>query len=114
MVVEDESIIALDLQIMLKSCGFEVCGPVASGEESIQLANLFRPDLVLMDVKLRGEMRGIEAAHIIHDHFKIPVVYLTACGDEATVQEALECADYGYLRKPFAENEVEELIRRIL
>lgn len=114
LVVEDEPIIALDLQILLKSFGFDVCDPVASGEESIKAASFCHPDVVLMDVKLKGKMSGIDAARIIHKHLHIPVIYLTAYGDDATVQEASETRSFGYIRKPFIESEVEERIRSIL
>jgi len=114
LVVEDENIIALDLQVMLESFGFDVCGPVPSGETSIKAASFFRPDVVLMDVKLKGKISGIDAARIIHNNLHIPVIYLTAYGDEATVKEASEITESAYIRKPFVESEVEERIRSIL
>ena len=112
LVVEDEPIIALDLQVILESFGFDVCGPVPSGEESIKAASFFRPDVVLMDVKLKGKMSGLDAARIINTHLHIPIIYLTAYGDDMTVKEASEITSFGYIRKPFVENEVEEKIRR--
>ncbi len=114
LVVEDETIIALDLQILLESFGFDVCGPVPSAETSLKAASFFRPDVVLMDVKLKGKMSGIDAARIIHKHLHIPVIYLTAYGDDVTLQEASETRSFGYIRKPFVESEVEERIRSIL
>ena len=114
LVVEDEPIIALDLQILLESFGFDVYGPVPTGETSLKAASFYRPDVVLMDVKLKGQMSGIEAASIIHKHLHIPVIYLTAYGDEATLRDASAIPSYGYIRKPFVENEVEENIRSIL
>lgn len=114
LVVEDETIIALDLQVLLESFGFDVCGSVLSGEESIKAATIYRPDVVLMDVKLKGKMSGIEAARIIHNHLRIPVIYLTAYGDDTTVKEALKITSCDYIRKPFVESEVEEKIRMIL
>jgi CheY-like chemotaxis protein len=114
LVVEDETIIALDLQALLESFGFDVCGPVPSGETSIKAASFFRPDVVLMDVRLKGKMSGIEAAHIIHNHLHIPVIYLTAYGDETTLKEASTNLGFGYIRKPFLESEVEQNIRSVL
>jgi CheY-like chemotaxis protein len=114
LVVEDETIIALDLQMLLEGFGFDVYGPVPSGETSVKAASFFLPDVVLMDVKLRGKMSGIDAARIIHDHLQIPIIYLTAYGDEATLKEASVIPGFGYIRKPFVESEVEESIRNIL
>ena len=114
LVVEDESIIALDLQILLESFGFDVYGPVPSGETSLKAASFFRPDVVLMDVKLKGQMSGLDAARIIHSHLNIPVIYLTAYGDEATLRETSATPSCGCIRKPFVESEVEESIRRFL
>ena len=114
LVVEDETIIALDLQMLLESFGFDVYGPVPSGETSVKAASFFLPDVVLMDVKLRGKMSGIDAARIIHDHLQIPIIYLTAYGDETTLKEASVIPGFGYIRKPFVESEVEESIRNIL
>lgn len=114
LVVEDESIIALDLQNILQNSGFEVCCVVSSGEESIHVARQVRPDVVLMDVKLKGNMTGIEAAQEIHKRLDIPVIYLTAFGDESTVRDALTHRDFAYIRKPFEESEIEKTVRRIL
>jgi CheY-like chemotaxis protein len=114
LVVEDETIIALDLQMLLESLGFDVYGPVPTGETSVKAASFFRPDVVLMDVKLKGKMSGIDAADIIHNHLRIPVIYLTAYGDEATLKETSAIPSFGYIRKPFLESEVEESIRNIL
>lgn len=114
LVVEDEPIIALDLQILLESFGFDVYGPVPSGETSLKAVSFFRPDVVLMDVKLKGKMSGIDAARIIHNHLQIPVIFLTAYGDDTTKKEASEITSFGYIRKPFLESEVEEKIRSFL
>ena len=114
LVVEDETIIALDLQMLLESFGFDVYGPVPSGETSVKAASFFLPDVVLMDVRLKGKMSGIDAARIIHNHLNIPVIYLTAYGDDATLNEVSTSPDFQYIRKPFVESEVEESIRNIL
>jgi DNA-binding response OmpR family regulator len=114
LVVEDESIIALDLQNILQNFGFEVCCVVSSGEESIHAANQSSPDVILMDVKLKGAMNGIEAAKEIHKSLNIPVIYLTAFGDESTVRDALTHRDFAYIRKPFEEREIEMAVRKTL
>ncbi|MGD9346193.1 MAG: response regulator [Candidatus Aminicenantes bacterium] len=114
LVVEDENIIAMDLKVILENFGFDVYGPVPSGETSIKAASFFRPDVVLMDVRLKGKMSGIDAARLIHHHLSIPVIYLTAYGDEATVKEATNNSSFRYIRKPFEESEVEDKIRALL
>lgn len=114
LIVEDESIIAKDLQNILKSFGFEVCHVVSSGEEALQVASQSLPDVILMDVKLRGAMSGIEAAKSIHKSLDIPVIYLTAFGDESTVRDALTHRDFAYIRKPFEEREIEMIVRLAL
>ena len=114
LVVEDESIIALDLQNILRNSGFEVCQVVSSGEESILAANQIRPDIVLMDVKLSGNMSGIDAAKEIHRSLDIPAIYLTAFGDESTLRNALTHRDFVYIRKPFEEGEIETAVRKTL
>ena len=114
LVVEDESIIAMDLQNILEKFGFEVCCVVSSGEESIHAATHTHPDVVMMDVKLRGAMNGIEAAKEIHENLDIPVVFITAFSDESTVCNALKHRDFSYIRKPFEEKEIEKTIRKIV
>jgi DNA-binding NarL/FixJ family response regulator len=114
LIVENERIIALDLQNILERYGFEVCCVVSSGEESIRAATHAHPDVVLMDVKLKGNMSGIEAAREIHENLDIPVVYLTAFSDELTVRNALEYRKFPFIRKPFEEREIEKTIRKTL
>jgi len=104
----------MDLKVILESFGFVVYGPVPSGETSLKAASFFRPDAVLMDVRLKGKMSGIDAARLIHHHLDIPVIYLTAYGDEATIKEATKTSSSGYIRKPFEETEVENKIRAVL
>src|SRR5689334_1283273 len=110
LVVEDESIVALDIQDSLESLGYEVPTTVASGEEAIQQAGVLRPDLVLMDIQLRGRMDGVEAADQIRQRFGIPVVYLTANADHPTVQRAKVTEPFGYVIKPFEERELHTAI----
>jgi CheY-like chemotaxis protein len=114
LVVEDERIIALDLQEQLRYLGYGVPVTVAWGEEAIQQADELRPDLVLMDIHLKGDLDGIEAAQHIRTHLDIPVVFLTAFADEATVQRAKMTDSYGYLVKPFEERELRSTIEMAL
>ena len=106
MIVEDELIVADDIKNCLQSLGYSVVATVSSGEQSIKKAQELRPDLVLMDIILKKEMDGIEAAEIIIKNFNIPVIYLTAHSDEATINKAKKTEPYGYLLKPFNERDL--------
>ncbi len=109
-VVEDEQIVALELRERLTLMGHQVAGIAASGEEAIEDVRRLRPDLVLMDIKLQGAMDGIEAAAVIRRDTGIPVVYLTAFADDATLQRAKLTEPYGYILKPFQERELHVVI----
>ncbi len=102
LVVEDEEIVAFDIESTLNTLGYDVIAVVSSGEEAIQEAATSKPDLVLMDIRLKGSMDGIEAGSIIKQ-FNIPVVYLTAHADAATLQRAKISTPFGYVVKPFDE-----------
>ena len=110
MIVEDEIVIAMELQRNLDNLGYTVTGIVSSGEKAVESAGTDKPDLVLMDIKLSGEMDGIEAAKRIHDRYEIPIVYLTAHADEKTLQRAKLAEPFGYLVKPFSEVELRTTI----
>ena len=106
LVVEDERIVSLDLQRRLKAMGYEIAGSAVAGEEAIQKAETLRPDMVLMDIMLDGELDGIQAAEIIRSRFSIPVIYLTAYADSATLERAKITEPFGYILKPFEEREL--------
>ena len=110
LVVEDESIVAADIQDRLESLGYEVPITVASGEKAVEQAGALRPDLVLMDIQLKGRMDGVEAADQIRQRFGIPVIYLTANADHPTVQRAKVTEPFGYVIKPFEERELQTTI----
>lgn len=110
LVVEDESIVTELLQEFLKNLGYDIAGVTGYGEDAVVLAEERSPDLILMDIKLRGEMSGVEAARQIRDRFGIPVVYLTAYADDDTVQRAKLTAPFGYIQKPFKGGEVRSAI----
>ena len=110
LIVEDQRLIAADIENTLKKLGYVVVGSVSSGEDAISKADQLRPELVLMDVRLRGEMDGIQAAEIIRDRFNVPVVYLTAYADEETILRAKKTTPFGYLVKPFNERELRATI----
>lgn len=110
LVVEDEGIIAKDIENTLKAMGYGVAGVVVSGDEAIQKAVETQPDLVLMDIVLKGETDGVEAADRIRARLDTPVVFLTAYADEKTLQRAKITGAFGYLVKPFEERELRSTI----
>ena len=103
LVVEDESIVSKDIQHSLKKLGYNVVGASSTGEKAIELAGEERPDIVLMDIMLKGDMNGIEAAERIKELYSIPIVFLTAYADESTLSKAKITEPYGYILKPFKE-----------
>src|SRR5215470_2753915 len=106
LVVEDEQIVALELRDRLVRMGHVVPAIVATAEEAVERTERLHPDLVLMDIKLQGEMDGIEAAERIRRKLDIPIVYITAFADDQTVKRAKVTEPYGYLLKPFQEREL--------
>lgn len=100
LVVEDEAIVAADIAQHLKRGGYDVPVVAATGEAALRKAEELRPDLVLMDVLLKGEKDGIEAAREIEDQFEIPVVFLTGQADESTLARMKDASPYGILLKP--------------
>lgn len=105
-IVEDESIVALDIRNNLRKLGYEVSGIFASGEAVLESVESLMPDLVLMDLKLQGKLDGIETAEIIKKMYKIPVILLTAYADNNTLQRAKELGPFGYIIKPFESREL--------
>jgi PAS domain S-box-containing protein len=110
LIVEDENIVALDIRNRLNHLGYNVCGIIGRGEEVFKKAEELSPDLVLMDIKLKGNVDGIEAAGMIRDAFNIPVVYLTAYTDEHTLSRAKVTEPFGYVMKPFQDRELRAVI----
>ena len=106
LVVEDEIIVANSIQRTLEKMGYIVPATASSGEEAVQITAEKRPDLVLMDIKLPGDMDGVKATEQIHARFDIPVVYLTAYADEETLQRAKITEPFGYVLKPFQAREL--------
>jgi len=114
LVVKDEGIVARDIQATLERLGYRITGAVASGEEAITMARYTHPDLVLMDIVLKGALDGIEAARHIRDELGIPVIYLTSYADEETVERAKLTEPFGYVLKPFEERELHIVIQMAL
>jgi diguanylate cyclase (GGDEF)-like protein/PAS domain S-box-containing protein len=110
MLVEDESIIALDVKQRLERLGYQVVAQASSGIDAIRTAMETTPDLILMDIKIRGQMDGIEAATQIRTAQDIPVIYLTAFADEHTIKRASLTEAFGYLIKPFEDRELQSAI----
>ncbi|MDB4994951.1 MAG: pdtaR 5, partial [Myxococcaceae bacterium] len=106
LVVEDERIIANDIQQTLIALGYEVPLTVATGKRAIESVTAARPDLVLMDISLGGTMDGVDAAREIRRRFSVPIVYHTSYSDEATLSRATKTGPYGYLLKPFSDREL--------
>ena len=106
LIVEDQVIVARDEQHILEALDYNVVGTSATGEDAITLAETLQPDLVLMDVMLKGEMDGIEAARHIRERFDIPVIFVTAYADQATLQRAKLIGPFGYILKPFEEHDL--------
>lgn len=113
-VVEDEGIIAADIQDRLVSLGYDVPATAASAEEALQKIPQYSPDLVLMDIVLQGQMDGIEAAAEIRQRFGIPVVFLTAHADESTLKRAKITEPFAYIIKPFEERELHTALEMAL
>jgi DNA-binding LytR/AlgR family response regulator len=114
LVVEDESIVAKDIQNSLKKLGYQVPTTVSSAEKAIEEVEENRPDLILMDIMLKGQMSGIEAANVIKERFGVPLIFLTAYADDNTLSKAKITEPYGYIIKPFKEKELQTTIEMAL
>ena len=107
LIVEDEGVVAADLENRLTKLGYAVSGVAASGAEAIQEASKTKPDLVLMDIMLAGEIDGIQAAEEIRRRFLVPLIYLTANSNRKILERAKITEPLGYLLKPFMESELQ-------
>jgi CheY-like chemotaxis protein len=114
LVAEDETIVALDIKSCLEDLGYEVLGVTDRADEALKLAAAARPDLVLMDIRLKGEMDGIAAAEQIRRRWGIPIVFLTAFSEENTLQRAKAAEPLGYIIKPFDDRELQAVIAKAL
>jgi DNA-binding LytR/AlgR family response regulator len=114
LVVEDESIVAKDIQQSLIKLGYNVVGTASTGEKALALANELRPDIILMDIMLKGPMSGIDTAAEIKKDLSIPVIFLTAYADESTLSKAKVTEPFGYIIKPFKEIDLHTSIEMAL
>nr|HMN24770.1 response regulator [Ignavibacteriaceae bacterium] len=110
LVVEDDAIVASQLQRTLHKMNYATVGPVATGEEAVKIALRELPDCILMDIKLKGELSGIETANIIHKEADLPVIYLTAYADQETIERSKDSHTYGFLTKPVRDKELGAMI----
>ena len=110
LIVEDESIVALELKSRLTDLGYSVCGMVTSGSEAIKTAEEQNPSIILMDINIKGVIDGVETAEKIKNIFDIPIIFLTAFNDSGTLERAKITEPYGYIVKPFEERELHTAI----
>ena len=106
LIVEDEAVNSIVLEKTLRELGYDIAGNAFNAEEAITLARDEKPDLILMDIRIQGEVDGIEAAKEIYALYNIPIIYLTAHSDDDTIKRAVESGPFGYLIKPFKEKEL--------
>lgn len=114
LVVEDESIVSKDIQYSLKKLGYNVVGAAPTGEKAVELAEELKPDIILMDIMLKGKITGIEASAQIKEKLNIPVIFLTAYADENTLSKAKITEPYAYIIKPFKEIDLHTSIEMAL
>ncbi len=114
LIVEDNNIVMMELKDRLEEMGYEVIDSAPSGLEAIKKAENFHPDLIMMDIRLKGEMDGIDTAAKIKCELEIPVIYLTAHTDDDTLQRAKITEPYGYVIKPYEERELFSTIEMAL
>lgn len=110
LIVEDEAVIAMDLEVRVKNLGYQVVGVAAQADRALVLARTKHPDLALMDVHILGERDGVEVATVMREEMNIPSVFLTAYSDDETILRAAESNPLGYLIKPIAERELRAAI----
>ncbi|WFN35562.1 response regulator [Methanogenium sp. S4BF] len=106
LIVEDEAIVAMQIEASLKHMGYEVVGVASRGNDAIRIAKETWPDLILMDIRLEGTMDGIETANAINMYYTIPVIFLTAYSDDTTVSRVIKTKSYGFMTKPFNDREL--------
>ncbi len=110
LIVEDESIVAKDIQYSLIKLGYSVSGIASNAEKAIELATSELPDIIIMDIMLKGDINGIEAALTLRQELSLPVIFLTAYSDVATIEKAKVAEPYGYIIKPFKEIDLQTTI----
>ncbi|MEI6020820.1 MAG: response regulator [Bacteroidota bacterium] len=109
-IVEDESIVARDIQNSLTKLGYNVVGIANNGKQALESISELLPDLILMDIMIKGGMNGIEVSELVKEKYNIPVIFLTAYADQATLSRAKVTEPYGYILKPFKEIDLHSTI----
>lgn len=104
----------MDVKFILENVGYRICGIVSTGEDSIKKASDIQPDLVLMDIKLKGKVNGIYAGEKIYSDYNIPIVYITAYSDKSLVGKLSKKKGNAYIIKPFEEEELRQKIKKVL
>lgn len=112
-VVEDEGIVAMDIKKSLAFLGYGIAFIADSGEAALEKLKTLRPDIILMDIVLKGELDGIETAIIICELYSIPVIFLTAFEDETSLKHAMQNNYYGFITKPFDDEKLREVIENL-
>ncbi|MFA5396610.1 MAG: response regulator [Methanogenium sp.] len=110
LVVEDDAIIGMDIEYRVKKLGYEVCGVADTAAEALDIASRTKPDIALMDIRLRGEVDGIEAARMLRDTLSVPVIFITAYSDMKMRSRALDMEPLGYIVKPLREVELKNTL----
>ena len=114
LIVEDNGIIAHDLKVTLEKYGYKVCAISNSGEDGIEKIEEYRPDIVLMDIVLKGVIDGIEAAEIIYDRFQTPLIFCSSSLDDDNIIRRIKHLNYnGFIRKPFEEEELFAALKNV-
>lgn len=106
LIVEDEGIIAAEIEMILRDLGYRIAGRAKNGLQALDLLASTSPDIALLDIDLRGKISGIEVAEVIQDKYAIPFIFLTALADAATLERVKRTMPYGYIVKPFNENDL--------
>ena len=114
LIVEDEFPVALDLKISLEEIGHEVIGIANNYEKAIQHTTIYIPDIVIMDIHIHGNINGISTAQEIYEKYQIPVIFLSANGDDATFKQALQSKPFGFLLKPYKIKELSFMLEVVL
>lgn len=114
MIVEDDMIIAADIMMQLSQLGYEVTGIFPRGEDALKQLEATKPDIVLMDINLKGKMDGIEVGQAIYDRYALPLIYLTANADDATFHRAKATKPFAFISKPFKRSDLERTLALVI
>ena len=114
LIAEDENIVALNIKKTLESLGYQITAVVNNGDDAVNQVEINPPDLILMDIMLKGLTDGIEAAETITKKYNLPIIFLTALSDEKTIDRASFAKPYGYILKPFTTHEMHTAVESAL